>query len=314
MKICFGASMSGYPGHGHWTPSGHVGSVGPSPEYRRNLYRWLSKHGFDGIEANFSWWNPYHATAEELVSLRDEMREFGLELAGFNALRHNLHLPVCAESNKADLLHMVEISKPVAPVVIDVSLSEPEIEIRGMPYSGKVCGKASKEEDYEKSAEALIEIARAAQPYDIEIAVELHHMGPTDTSDRLNKLLDMIDMPNVSANPDLGNLMWGYAEPEEPWYRAIDKLAGRVKLWHVKNVQRVYPPDVSWSYWVHAGLAEGDIDYRWALGKLMQKGFDGWISIESSGPGDLLAFIDRGNKYLRELLEEQKQGIGMLVQ
>ena len=314
MKICFGASMSGRPSHGHWTPSGHVGSVGPSPEYRRNLYRWLSKHGFDGIEANFSWWNPYRATTEELVSLRNEMKEYGLELAGFNALRHNLSVPVCAASNKADLLHMVEISKPVAPVVIDVSLSLPETEVRGMPESGIAAGKIATEEDYEKSAEALIEIARKAQPAGIEIAVELHHCGITDTSTRLLKLLEMINEPNVSANPDLGNLMWGYAEPEEPWYEAIKNLAGHVKLWHVKNVQLVQVPEIQRSYWVHAGLGEGDIDYRWSLGRLMEKGFDGWISIESSGPGDLLAFVGRGIDYLRELLEEQKQGIGLLVQ
>jgi sugar phosphate isomerase/epimerase len=314
MKICFGAAMSGRPSHGHWTPSGHVGSVGPSAEYRRNLYRWLSKHGFDGVEVNFSWWNPYHATTEELVSLRNEMKEYGLELAGFNALRHNLSVPVCAASNKADLLHMVEISKPVAPVVIDVSLSLPETEVRGMPTSGIAAGKIATEEDYEKSAEVLVEIARKAQPAGIEIAVELHHCGITDTSTRLLKLVKMINEPNVSANPDLGNLMWGYAEPEEPWYEAIKNLAGHVKLWHVKNVQLVQVPEIQRSYWVHAGLGEGDIDYRWALGKLMEEGFDGWISIESSGPGDLLAFVGRGIDYLRELLEEQKQGIGMLVQ
>ena len=123
----------------------------------------------------------------------------------------------------------------------------------------------------------------------------------------------MINEPNVGANPDLGNLMWGYAEPEEPWYEAIKNLAGRVDFWHVKNVQLVQIPETQRSYWIHAGLGEGDIDYRWALGTLMAKGFDGWISIESAGPGDLLAFVGRGCDYLRELLEEQKQGIGLLV-
>jgi sugar phosphate isomerase/epimerase len=313
MKICFGASMSPRSARGHYIPSGYVAGAGAPTECRRNLYLWLREHGFDGIEINASWWNMYGASVAELVGIRDEMGEYGLELAGYNMLRHNLVVPACAENNRADLMRLVEISKAVAPVVIDISLSLPETEVRGQPYPSEAAGETATDADYEKSAAVIKEAAREAATAGIEISVELHHCGITDTSARLIRLLDMIDEPNVGANPDLGNLLWGREIPEEPWQQAIENLAGRVNLWHVKNIQLVHVPKIQESFWVHAGLGEGDIDYRWALGKLMEKGFDGWISIESAGPGDLLAFVDRGNKYLRELLDERKRGIGLLV-
>jgi sugar phosphate isomerase/epimerase len=315
MKICLGThALGGYKKTGYWTPSGRVGNSGVSAECRHNLYRWLREHGFDGIEIGSGWWNMYKASAAELVQVRDEMREYGLELVGYNLLRHNLHIPACAESNRADLMHVIEISKAIAPVVIDVSLSLPELEVRGLPNSGISAGKTATDADYEKSAAVLKEAAREAATAGIEIAIELHHCGITDTSARMIRLLDMIDEPNVGANPDLGNLMWGYETPEEPWQQAIENLAGRVKFWHVKNIQLVHVPSVHESFWVHAALGEGDIDYRWALGKLMEKGFDGWISIEDAAAGDFVGFAGRGIKYLRELLDERSRGLGLLVQ
>ena len=59
-------------------------------------------------------------------------------------------MPECAASNKADLLNMVEISKTVAPLTIDVSLSLPALEVRGEAGSGVSAGKTARQEDYEQ--------------------------------------------------------------------------------------------------------------------------------------------------------------------
>ncbi|MGH2458824.1 MAG: sugar phosphate isomerase/epimerase family protein [Chloroflexota bacterium] len=126
--------------------------------------------------------------------------------------------------------------------------------------------------------------------------------------------LELAGHPNLSANPDLGNLHRGYAEPEEPWHEAIERLVGRVKFWHVKNVQRTFIPELRHSFFNHATLEYVDIDYRWALARLVAAGFDGYLSIEGAGRGDFLAFAARGKAYLDELAQTLASGEGLAVQ
>jgi sugar phosphate isomerase/epimerase len=164
--------------------------------------------------------------------------------------------------------------------------------------------------EFADAAAFLRDLARRAGDLGVELAVELHHCSLADTSTSLLRLLDAIGAPNVSANPDLGNVVWAYDLPSEPWTEAVERLAGRVRLWHVKNLQRVHVPEVERSFFVHASLDAGEIDYRWALGRMIAKGFDGWISIEGAGPGDLLAFAARGRAYLAELAADLAAGIG----
>ncbi len=95
---------------------------------------------------------------------------------------------------------------------------------------------------------------------------------------------------------------------------AVERLAGKVRVWHVKNVKRVYFPEVQRAVFLHAALDEGDIDYRWALGRLAESGFDGYIALEGAGPGDLLAFAARSKAYLDGLCRERGGGGDLRVQ
>jgi sugar phosphate isomerase/epimerase len=55
---------------------------------------------------------------------------------------------------------------------------------------------------------------------------------------------------------------------------------------------------LSRSAFVPAPLPDGDIDYRWCLMTARAHGYDGWISIEGAGPGDVLAVAERSLAYL----------------
>ena len=198
------------------------------------------------------------------------------------------------------------------PAKVSLSLAPaasgtPEDRIKGLRESPGG-GKDASEEAFVETAAFLAELARDGASAAVEVVIELHHGSLADTSRRVLHLLELARAPNLSANPDLGTLYWGYETPEEPWYVAIERLAGRVKLWHVKNVQRIHVPEVARSFFVHAALGEGDIDYRWALGRLARAGFDGYLTIEGAGSGDLLAFAERSKAYLDRLRDDLSAG------
>ena len=97
------------------------------------------------------------------------------------------------------------------------------------------------------------------------------------------------------------NGYWAYAEPPETWQDALENLAGCSKLWHVKNAQRVYVPESKRAIFLESNLADGDVDYRWAITRMRQAGFDGWISIENCGRGDPFEVTASGLQYIRRV-------------
>jgi sugar phosphate isomerase/epimerase len=266
------------------------------------------------------WYDFYTAGTEEVVRLGKEVREAGLTLVGFNCLRKCVTHPAVAETNRCDLRRAVEQASAVRAAVVNVSLSLapsasgiPDDRIKGLSCSPG-SGKLAPEEEFREAGAFLRELAEEGARGGVAIALELHHCSLADTSQRLLHILELAGHPNLSVNPDLANLYWAYDVPEERWYEAVGRLAGRVKLWHVKNVQRIHIPELQRARFTHAALDAGDIDYRWALERLVEAGFYGCISIEGAGPGDLLAFAARGKAYLDELLLERADSSGLRVQ
>ncbi|MGH2458387.1 MAG: sugar phosphate isomerase/epimerase family protein [Chloroflexota bacterium] len=312
MKIALATHMlRGYP-----TVVGHLPTLGE----RQALFSWAKRRGFAGIEVGDWWLDFYHASIDELVGVKRELASHGLELTGFNCLRKCVTHPAVAEQNRRDLRRAVEVASAVSPTIVSISLSlspeasgTPDDRVRGLEVSPGGSSQAT-DAEFAAAASFLREIAELGAAAGVQVAVELHHCSLADTSQTLLRLLDLANHPNLSANPDLGNLYWAYAIPEEPWHKAVERLAGRVRIWHVKNVQRVHVPEVGRSFFTHAALDLGDIDYRWALARLVAAGFDGPISIEGAGPGDLLAFAARGKAYLDDLLDTLASGDGLGVQ
>lgn len=308
MKIAFAThALGGYPRR--------KGGV-PSQRARRNLFAWLKLRGFDGVEVGDWWFDFFTADTADVVALKEEMAEYGLELAGFNCLRKCVTHPAVAEQNMRDLRRAIEVAKVVRPHVVSISLSlAPEVSgtaaelISGVTVSAG-SSKDATEEEFPAAAKFLAELAEEAVGAGVRVALELHHCSIADTSRSLLRILDLAGHSNLYANPDLVNLYRAYDVPEEPWYEALDKLADRVGFWHLKNTQRIHVPELKHSFAVQGALGEGDIDYRWALARMLAAGYDGWLSIEGAGAGDLLAFAERGKAYIDGILADMAQGAG----
>ncbi|NBT94485.1 MAG: sugar phosphate isomerase/epimerase [Chloroflexi bacterium] len=120
----------------------------------------------------------------------------------------------------------------------------------------------------------------------VSIAIEMHQHSIADNSWSTLHLLDLIGLPNVGCNPDLGNLYWCYEEPEESVERCIVALAPRAKYWHCKQLIRVHVPEVQKAYYIKVPLPDGDMDYRFAVAAMFGAGYTGAMAIEGVREGD----------------------------
>jgi len=310
MKILFGThALRGYPPR--------IGGP-PGLDHRRRLLAWAQREGFAGLEVG-DWWLDFYKYPEEAIRLAEELKAYGLEFGGFNCLRKCVTHPAVADQNRQDLRQAVALAGQVGARFVNVSLSlAPAIsgctedQIKGL-QSSPGGGRTAGEEEFTAAAAVLRELAVSGAALGVNVALELHHCSIADTSERVLRLLRLANHPNLSANPDLVNIYWAHAVPEEPWHEALNRLADQVVCWHVKNVQRVYIPEARRARYLPAVLGAGDIDYRWALGRLLDAGFDGDITIESAGPGDLLACVAAGRAYLAALVRDAGSGEGLLV-
>jgi sugar phosphate isomerase/epimerase len=138
----------------------------------------------------------------------------------------------------------------------------------------------------------------------VDITVEVHQHSIADNSWSTLHLLELTDSPHVSANPDLGNILWTYETPEESSEEAIVALAAHSKYWHCKNLNRVHIPEIEHSYFIRVPLPDGDIDYRFALEAMNEANYDGYMAIEGANTGDQLSKDRKSVEYINSVLTE----------
>lgn len=115
----------------------------------------------------------------------------------------------------------------------------------------------------------------------------------------------MVDRPNVGANPDLGNWLVAFTEPQEKWQDAIANLKPYTNYWHVKTFNRVFFKELNASRTLEVPLPWGDIDYRQVMRMMLtEPAYDGYIAIEVERSGDPFALMEPSIPYLKEIVAE----------
>jgi len=280
----------------------------PTTDDQRTLWDWVEREGFAGVDLADSWIDFSLIDRDVAGTLREGMRSHGLEICGLNCLRKALCRPEYADANWDALNHALDVASWLECPVVSISFSHPTEVRGGRAERGTTRSPGGSVEatdrDYEVTADRLRTLARRAKPLGLTLSVELHHCSLADSSRGLLRILDETRESNVGATPDLINAYWAYAQPLEPWRDAVRALASHCALWHAKNAQRVYVPEVQRATFVERSLGEGDIDYRWALGTMLRSGFGGWISIENCGQADPFETTAQGRRYLERVLDD----------
>ncbi len=146
------------------------------------------------------------------------------------------------------------------------------------------------EADLGRMAEACRRIADYAAQYGITTSVE-NHGYLVQASDRVQRLVHMVDRPNYRTTIDIGNFMC----VDEDSVSAVKKNLPIASMVHFKdfylrksnrNPGQGWFPTASGNYLRGAIVGQGDIDIWEVVRQVKQSGYDGYISIEFEGMED----------------------------
>jgi sugar phosphate isomerase/epimerase len=296
MKIAYAFRRNAlYPHHG--------GDLPADPAERRKFLAKVREVGFEGIELGAG-----SASSDAIDSLRRELEDAGTPCVAIRGGGGAAH-PRVAATNKKRLEDAVRFAARIGAGVVNSTVTTPPAypDQAGADRGQHVCqgsSRTAREEDFERTAAAISEVATIAADLGVEISIEIHQQSIADNSWSALHLLGLIDKPNVGVNPDLGNIYWTYDVPEESCEDAILALAPHTNYWHCKSLYRVYVPDVQRSIFIQAPLSDGELDYRFAISAVLAAGYDGYLAIEGVRLGDQFHRDGQSVAYVKSLLEE----------
>ena len=123
------------------------------------------------------------------------------------------------------------------------------------------------------------------------------YLGTTDSAVRF---VTNVDHPSVGLNPDLGNLIRLH-RPVEHWLSMVEKTVPFARYWHVKNYYRDEDAITGAIMTAPAPMEFGVINYRVAIRKAIEHGFNSAFLVEHYG-GDGLSVSATNRNYLRRIL------------
>src|SRR5690625_876711 len=142
------------------------------------------------------------------------------------------------------------------------------------------------ESEWEKLVIGLNELGKIAKEKDMKLVYH-HHMGTgVQTTEEIEKLLDMTDENLVYLLYDTGHL---YLSGEDPLY-ILNRYLPRIKHVHLKDVrdtvaQRVKNEKLSFLAGVREGVftvpGDGNIEFTDILQSLADFNYEGWLIVEA---------------------------------
>ncbi|MGC4376666.1 sugar phosphate isomerase/epimerase family protein [Fictibacillus sp. Mic-4] len=164
------------------------------------------------------------------------------------------------------------------------------------------------EEDLPRLVSACREIADYAAQFGITTSVENHGFF-IQASDRVQRLIQLVDRPNFKTTMDIGNFMCVDEDPVS----AVKKNLPFASMIHLKDFY-LRPshenPGEGWfqttagNYLRGAIVGHGDIPIRKILKIIKESGYEGYVSIEFEGMEDCKKGSRIGMDNARRFLEE----------
>ena len=288
--------------------AGAAWNIPDDPKTRTEYLGRVNDIGFDGIELGFEAFGGFDATEKTATEFQSILEDAGTPCVAIRA-GGGLSQPNVAAENRAKLEKAVEIAGWTGVGIVNTALGTPPRDATldtgpsGEPSSHGSSALATGD-DFVRTANALREVGAVAGDHGVNITIEVHQHSIADNSWSTLHLLELTSSPNVFANPDLGNVLWTYEEPEETMEECIVALAPHSKYWHCKSLQRVHIPELNHSYFIRTPLPDGDIDYRFALSAMVEAGYDGYFALEGTNTGDQLHKDKRSVDYVKDILAE----------
>lgn len=143
-------------------------------------------------------------------------------------------------------------------------------------FAGNVPSKNASPEMWAETVHALKKVARTAELYEIDVAIETHYDTFADDRESVEALLEDIASPRIAIIFDSANLNVDRVHPME----VLESVFPHVRHVHLKNY-----------HWNHhkryksnpAPIFEGDVDNLSILHELKKRQYDAFVSLEYFG-------------------------------
>jgi sugar phosphate isomerase/epimerase len=305
MKLCYALRR------GVFYPSTRdaFGEMPPTAELRRTYLPLVKRRGFDGVEVPAIGLDGEGADEAPARALADELRDAGLPIVcvrGGGPVGH----PLAGAAARKRLEHAIRVASWVGASVVNTAMVSPATDPAGPGHDrrgetvSQGASRTATEGDFERHADALRKAGRLAGDLGLKVSIEVHQGSIADNSQATLHLLDLIGLPNVGANPDLGNILWHYEWPDETSEAAILALAPRAVYWHCKNLLTTHVPELHRTFFTRVPLPDGEIDYRFAISAMRDAGYEGYLAVEGAQRGDQLHADGRSADYVRSVLAD----------
>lgn len=281
----------------------------PAREHRAKYLKLVKEAGFDGVEIPAGGSLAAAPTEQLAKELGAELRDAGVPavcVRGGGPLAH----PKEGPRSRERLARTIEFASWIGASVVNSGIVTPAThpdgpgsERRGEPTS-QGASRYATEADFVETAKHFREAGKLAADKGLDLSIEIHQGSIADNSWSGLHLTELIGLPNVGVNPDLGNIFWQFDEPEETAEAAIVAMAPKAKYWHCKNLKKVHFPRLEKAVFLRVPLDLGDIDYRFAVTAMMAAGYQGYMAIEGANTGDQLTQDRRSAEYARMLMAE----------
>jgi sugar phosphate isomerase/epimerase len=136
----------------------------------------------------------------------------------------------------------------------------------------------------------------------ITVVIERHLGSFADTPERIARLLDAIDRPNLALNYQVLDFLPAAEAAAQPADAA--RLAPLARYFHLKNYQP--NPDADGPLFPGGGIAHGVLDYRAILGAAARAGYRGPLTIEflAADPRPVEEKLAEDVAFVRQVLAE----------
>jgi sugar phosphate isomerase/epimerase len=237
--------------------------VQPLPEVLASIHA----AGCDGAEL----WGPHVAAAGAAV-VRSALQRLGLQAPMLSDYFNFTRSPESAAASMAHGLAVLATAVEVGAGAIRI-------------FTGNHRSADATPEQWQRCADCLRELCRSAAPHGIVLAAELHDWNLMDTPEGAERLIALVDQPNM-------RLIFHPSAFGAATLAAYERL--RPHIHHVHASNGLHP------------LAEGPVPWPDLIERMRSDGWSGHLAIEWFGP-DPVAVAQRECAYLRGLLATQQQ-------
>lgn len=254
--------------------------------------------GYDGIEFRGSM-NGYSPKAyldaiareSESSGLKNVLFSFGPELMSSDADLRRKNL-----DDQAAFLEMA--AKRFELKTLNTFCGE--LRDSSIPYThyDKNGSAIASEEQWHWAAEGYKLLGKIAASHGIKLAFETHMCYIHDLHTSAKRLVNMIGMDSVGVNLDYCNILNFQAQPSLK--EVIETCGDNLYHVHLKNMFVI--PDRLYNKAIRCPLKDGIINNRELLRMLKQRGYTGFICLESPRAGDREVYAQDDLAYIKNVM------------